>query len=214
MQLINTAISLLLLWCGTFDTYGNQEPFIKSAQGIDPIFNSDIFRGAEFLKWRKENINASFAKIVKTAEGIYIPEKTIMVDIRPPSNEFMRVSLGIGRILKDSEKNKLPKEILNSIYNHYIRKNRADSQDSTGDFIAIAFAEAYHNSVVYNKDLSGTLFLALIKVSPNEFQELKRLEDTELNNQYINVLAFSAYFVLFYRDASGKYHVLKAGAAG
>jgi hypothetical protein len=58
------------------------------------------------------------------------------------------------------------------------------------------------------------MFLALIKESPNDFQQLKRLGDTELNNQYINVPAFSGCFVLFYRDVSGKYHVLKVGAAG
>ena len=58
------------------------------------------------------------------------------------------------------------------------------------------------------------MFLALVKVAPNEFQKLAEFENIKLNNHYLNIPQLSAHFVLFYRDMSGKYQVLKIGIGG
>ena len=214
MKIINIITWLLLLHFGALQTQDNQEISIKSDQVIQPAFDSKVFRGAEILKWRDKNIKTPFAGIVKTKDGIYIPEKTLMIDVKPPGDEFRPFSLGIGKVLKESEKDKLPKEILDAIYNHYAREEAENKQNSTEAFVVIAFAEAYKISVVYNKSISGTMFLALVKVAPNEFQKLAEFENIKPNNHYINIPLLSAHFVLFYRDRSGKYQVLKVGAGG
>lgn len=155
------------------------------------------------------------SKLMLTAEGIYIPSKTVMVDIRPPLREYeLSVSLGIGKVLNKAEKQKLPEHVLQEIYGHYGRKEIADEQNSVDAFIAIAFAEAYNVSTVFRKQLAGTFFLALVKTRKNEFNELEKIEKLKANNIYINIIAPSAFFVLFYRNAKGEYKILKVSAGG
>ena len=214
MKIINIIAWLSLLHFGALHTQGNQQTSIKGHQVMQPAFDSEVFRGAEILKWRNKNIKFPFAGIIKIKDVIFIPEKTLMIDVKPPGDGFRPFSLGIGKVLKESEKDKLPKEILDAIYKHYARKDAENKQNSTEAFVVIAFAEAYKISVVYNKSISGTMFLALVKVAPNEFHKLAEFENIKPNSQYINIPLLSGPFVLFYRDMSGKYQVLKVGAGG
>ncbi|MFC1558521.1 hypothetical protein ACFL40_04110 [candidate division KSB1 bacterium] len=189
----------------------------NESQKITPEFRSDIFyRGKEIEKWRKEAIDESLSKIIKTEEGIFIPEQTKNIDIRPPGNEIVFYSNGIGRVLSGLEKKKLPENILSEIKSYYeLRKQFIDLDYY--DYVVIAFAERYntYDPFKYNKyNKPGTIFLAILGSKQEPFKKLKNIEDLGSELFYINFSPFSIDYVLFYRDSNGIYKILKKSGAG
>ena len=135
-----------------------------------------------------------------------------MINIRPPGNEYVLYSLGIGRVLSSEEKTKLPKNILDEINSYYeIRKQYLHYHY---DYVVIALAELYNVSVFYNPNESGTYFLVKLGTKSKAFEKLKNIGDSSSENFYINISPMSLNYVLFHRDKRGKYKVIRKGVAG
>ena len=194
-------------------TIQNESDIAAIIQDTIAVFDTTFNYGKEVLSWHHNNIDSKFEDLKFTDDCLFIPHKTIMIDIPPPGNEYEYYALGVGKILKTKEKKLLPDTILATIRKMTLKSPNI-APDFFNSFIVMCFSEVYNISVAYKPELAGNIFWVYIKNDQPIFNELEKYENINSDNVYISAPLISGYYIVFNRDFKGNYSIITSGAAG